>query len=112
MPRTASAERAARAAEIKRRQNRSLKSSTKTLTDKASDLIQAKDLEKSKIAVRQAISELDTAVRAKILHPRTAGRRKSSLMRKLNTAFGAQTLPPRPKAKAKKASKKSKAKEA
>lgn len=109
MPRTASAEREARAAEIKRQRNRSVKSATKTMTDKAYDFIETKDLEKSKIAVRKAISQLDKAVKAKVIHPSTAARRKSNLMRKLNAAFGIQTLPSKPKVETQKAVKKSKA---
>lgn len=102
MPRTKTAERAARVAEIKRQQNRSLKSSTKTSIDRANESIQAKDLEKSQIAVKRAISKLDKAVKGKIMHPNTAARRKSNLMRKLNVAYGIQSLPPRQKARAKK----------
>ncbi len=102
MPRTKTAERAARAAETRRRQNRSFKSSTKTSIDRANESIQSKDLEKSRLAVKHAISRLDKAVKVKIIHPNTAARRKSQLMRRLNTAYGTQVLPPRQKAGTKK----------
>ncbi len=106
MPRTKTAERAAREAEAKRQRNRGVKSSTKTYIDKAEETIAGGDAAKAKVAVKEAISKVDKAVKSKIIHPNTAGHRKSMLMRKLNKAFGgAQALPAR-EAKARKAAKK------
>lgn len=105
MPRTLSAERAARAAEIKKLQNRAIKSATKTAYKKAEEVIQAKDLEKAKLAVKEAVSELDKAVKKKVIHANTAARRKSKLMKKFNETFGAQPLPPKDNTTGKKAQK-------
>lgn len=101
MTKTTSAERAARASETKRKQNRSLKSATKTALDKARQTIASKDAEKSKLAVKAAISKVDKAVKSKAMHPNTGARRKSGLMKKLNMAYGTQPLPSRPKHKSK-----------
>ena len=102
MTKTTSAERAARTAETKRKQNRSAKSATKTAVDKAREAVASKDLEKSKLAVKAAISRVDKAVKRKIMHPNTGARRKAGLMKKLNRAYAPQTLPPRAKPTAKK----------
>ncbi|OGO17820.1 MAG: 30S ribosomal protein S20 [Chloroflexi bacterium RBG_16_48_7] len=110
MPRTKTAERAAREAEAKRQRNRGVRSATKTYIDKAEGVIAAGDVAKAKVAVKDAISRVDKAVKSNIIHPNTAAHRKSSLMKKLNKAFGGnQTLLAR-EAKAKKATKKPAAK--
>jgi len=111
VPRTKTAERAAREAEAKRQRNRAVKSSTKTYIDKAEEVIAGGDAAKAKVAVKEAISRVDKAVKSKIIHPNTAAHRKSNLMKKLNKAFGAQVLPAR-EAKVKKAVKKPAAKKA
>jgi len=110
LPKSTSAERAARVAELKQQRNRSTKSTTKTLIDKAQALIAAKDIEKARLAVKGAISQVDRAVRKKTLHANTAARRKSNLMKNLNKAFGTQSLPATAKKTAKKPAKRSAAK--
>jgi small subunit ribosomal protein S20 len=105
VPRTKTAERAAREAEAKRQRNRSVKSSTKTYIDKAQEMIAGGDASKAKVAVKEAISKVDKAVKSNIIHPNTAGHRKSMLMRKLNKAFGGSQALPAKEAKAKKAAK-------
>ncbi len=82
-----SAERAARTAETKRQQNRSLKSAGKSLITKAEELIAAGDKEKAQSAVAEAIRALDKSVKKNVLHLNTASRRKSSLIRKFNKTF-------------------------
>jgi small subunit ribosomal protein S20 len=102
LTKTTSAQRAARTAENKRRRNRSAKSATKTAVDKAREAVASKDLEKSRLAVQAAVSRVDKAVKRNIMHPNTAARRKAGLMKKLNRAYGTQTLPPRAKPAVKK----------
>jgi small subunit ribosomal protein S20 len=102
VPRTKTAERAAREAEAKRQRNRGVKSSTKTYIDKAEEMIAGGDAEKAKAAVKEAISKVDKAAKSGILHANTASHRKAKLMKKLNAAFGAQALPARKKAATKK----------
>jgi small subunit ribosomal protein S20 len=92
LPRTLSAERAARAAEVKRQRNRSVRTAIKTYISNAETAIASGDIEKAKMAVKEAISQVDLAVKGKVLHANTGARRKSNLMKKLNKAFGAQLL--------------------
>lgn len=84
MPKSTSAQRAARTSERKRARNRSIKSATKTYVAKAEKLIQGNDLDLAQAAVKEAISVLDKAAKKKVLHPNTASRRKSRLTKKLN----------------------------
>lgn len=86
MPKSSSAEKAARTAERKRLRNRSLKSATKTHLTGAVKLITANQLEQAENAVAVAISALDRDVKKGVIHPNTAARRKSRLMKKLNQA--------------------------
>ena len=86
MPKSISAEKAARTAERKRLRNKSLKSATKTRLTGAVKLITANQLEEAQKAVASAISALDRDVKKGVIHPNTAARRKSRLMKKLNKA--------------------------
>jgi len=92
VPNTKTAERAAREADIKKQRNRSTKSAVKTYIDRAEEVIAGGDAEKAKAAVLEAFSKVDKAAKSKTLHANTVARRKSSLMKKLNKAFGNQTL--------------------
>jgi small subunit ribosomal protein S20 len=92
LPRTLSAERAARAAEVKHQRNRSTKTAVKTYIINAEAAITAGDAEKAKLAVKEAISKVDLAVKAKVMHANTGARRKSNLMKRLNKSFGTQLL--------------------
>jgi small subunit ribosomal protein S20 len=103
LPRTISAERAARASEVKHQRNRSAKTTVKTYISNAETAITSGDNEKAKLAVKGAISKVDLAVKSGLMHANTGARRKSGLMKKLNKAFGAQVLPAK---KAKKPAKK------
>jgi len=84
LPKSKSALKAARVAERKRLRNKSVKSATKTLTSRAESLIASNDLESAEQAVRAAISALDRAAKKGVIHPNTAARRKSRLMKKFN----------------------------
>ena len=86
MPKSKSAEKAARAAERKRLQNKSVKSATKTHVTRAEKLILSKEPEPAQSAVATAISALDRAAKKGVIHPNTAARRKSRLMKKFNQA--------------------------
>jgi small subunit ribosomal protein S20 len=79
-----SAEKAARTAERKRLRNRSLRSATKTHLTKAVKLIDSNQLEEAEKAVATTISALDRDAKKGVIHPNTAARRKSRLMKKLN----------------------------
>lgn len=86
MPKSKSSQKAARAAERKRLRNKSIRSATKTYVTRAEGLILSNELEAAETAVIAAISALDKAATKKVIHPNTAARRKSRLMKKLNQA--------------------------
>ena len=86
MPKSISAEKAARQAERKRLRNKSLKSATKTHLSKAEKLIASNQLEPAQQAVVGTISALDRDAKKGVIHPNTAARRKSRLMKKFNLA--------------------------
>jgi small subunit ribosomal protein S20 len=101
-----SAVKAARVSEKKRAHNRAVKSAIKTKVTTAHKLIASNETEKAKAAVTDSISIMDKAAKRKILHPNTASRRKSRLMKKLNKTGAAskatEAKPAKSKAKAKK----------
>jgi len=84
LPRSKSAEKAARASERKQLRNKSVRSATKTQMTRAEKLISSNELEPAREAVTNAISALDKAAKKGVIHPNTAARRKSRLMKKLN----------------------------
>jgi len=86
LPKSKSAEKAARAAERKRLRNKSVKSATKTHVTRAEKLILSNEPEPARNAVATAISALDRAAKKGVIHPNTAARRKSRLMKKFNQA--------------------------
>ena len=90
MPKSISAEKAARQAERKRARNKSLKSATKTHLIRAEKLIAANQPEAQQ-AVVNTISALDRNAKKGVIHRNTAARRKSRLMKKFNQAKIADT---------------------
>jgi small subunit ribosomal protein S20 len=87
MPNNASAEKRMRQEQKRRAHNRSVKSLVKTQVTKArvsisSTTVNAEDAE---AAVRAAVSELDRAAKKGVIHKNNAARRKSRLMKQLNT---------------------------
>ncbi len=87
MPNNAAAEKRMRQEQKRRAHNRSIKSLVKTQVTKAraaiaSTSVQAED---ATAAVRAAVSELDRAAKKGVIHKRNAARRKSRLMKQLNT---------------------------
>jgi small subunit ribosomal protein S20 len=79
-----------RVAERRRVRNRAVKSAVKTFIRKAERGIFG-GAEDSTALVVQAISKLDKAASKGILHPRNAARRKSRLMKKLNSQGAAES---------------------
>jgi small subunit ribosomal protein S20 len=86
LPKSKSAEKAARAAERKQLRNKSVRSATKTHLTRAEKLISSNELEPAQQAVLTATSALDRAAKKGVIHPNTAARRKSRLMKKFNQA--------------------------
>jgi len=91
LPRSKSAEKAARAAERKRLRNKSVRSATKTQVTRAEKLISSNKPEPAREAVATAISAIDRAAKKGVIHPNTAARRKSRLMKKFNQAKPSST---------------------
>ena len=83
MANTKSAEKRIRSNERKRLRNQSYRSRVKTMIRKAEQLIFSG--QPSEDAVREAVSTLDKAAGKGIIHKNNAARRKSRLMKKLNT---------------------------
>jgi small subunit ribosomal protein S20 len=75
-----------RVAERKRQRIRPIRSKAKTFVRKARLSIDSGDSEVAEAATMQAIVALDKAAQKGALHKRNAARRKSRLMRHLNTA--------------------------
>lgn len=86
MPKSKSVEKAARASEQKRLHNKSVRSVTKTRAVQAENLIRSSEMESAESAVLAAVSTFDRAAKKGVMHPNTAARRKSRLMKKLNRA--------------------------
>jgi len=96
LPATKSAQRQMRVDAKKHLRNKSTRSLCKTNTVKAQKLIAAGEVNPARAAVALAISSLDKAAEKGIIHPNNAARRKSRLMKKINSA-----LPAKAKAKSK-----------
>ncbi|HZO25963.1 MAG TPA: 30S ribosomal protein S20 [Chloroflexota bacterium] len=90
MANTRSAEKMIRVAERRRVRNRAVKSAVKTFIRKAERGIFAASEDSAELVV-QAISKLDKAASKGVLHPRNAARRKSRLMKKLNSQAEAES---------------------
>jgi len=83
MPNNAAAKKRMRQEQKRRLHNRSVKSLVKTQITKARFAIAA-DAD-AEAAVRIAVSELDRAAKKGVIHRNNAARRKSRLMKQLNT---------------------------
>ena len=99
MSKTSSAEKATRTAERKKLHNKAIRSATKTHITRVEKLVQSNDAEAAKKAVVVAISALDRAAKSKVIHPNTAARRKSRLMKKVNKTAPASTITAKTKTK-------------
>jgi small subunit ribosomal protein S20 len=93
VPNKKSAEKAMAQAEKRRLRKRSTVSAVKTYIRNAERQIASGDAEAAKPMVIQAQTALDKAAEKGILHPNNAARRKSRLLKKLNVASTAATMP-------------------
>ena len=84
MPNNAAAEKRMRQERKRRLHNRMVKSIVKTEITKARQAIDTGS-ESTEEAVRAAVSELDRAAKKGVIHRNNAARRKSRLMKQLNT---------------------------
>ncbi|MFP3896249.1 MAG: 30S ribosomal protein S20 [Anaerolineales bacterium] len=84
MPNLKSSEKRMRQNQKRRAHKRAIRSRLRTVVKKANTLIEEGDREVAEKAVRDAVSELDRAVKKGILHRNNADRRKSRLMKRLN----------------------------
>ncbi len=91
MPITKSAQKQMRVSERKRLSNQPIRSQCKTSITKAEKLIFSGKLDEAAVAVAEAISTLDKAAEKGIIHSNNAARRKSRLLKKLNSAQKPQT---------------------
>jgi small subunit ribosomal protein S20 len=87
MPNNASAEKRMRQERKRRAHNRSVKTIVKTQVTKARTAIASQTINEqdAEAAVRAAVSELDRAAKKGVIHKNNAARRKSRLMKQLNT---------------------------
>ena len=86
MPNNPSAEKRMRQEQKRRLHNRSIKSLVRTQVTKARQAISGNaSVEDAQEAVRLAVSELDRAAKKGVIHRNNAARRKSRLMKQLNT---------------------------
>lgn len=75
-----------RVSERKRLRNQPIRSQCKTSVTKAEKLIFSGKLDDARKAVTDAVSTLDKAAEKGVIHPNNAARRKSRLVKKLNSA--------------------------
>jgi small subunit ribosomal protein S20 len=96
VPITKSAQKQVRVSERKRLRNQPIRSQCKTSITKAEKLIFSGRLDEAAMAVTEAVSKLDKAAEKGVIHTNNAARRKSRLLKKLNSAQRPQTLPKTP----------------
>ena len=96
MPITKSAQKQVRVSERKRLQNQPIRSQCKTSITKAEKLIFSGKLDEAGAAVADAVSTLDKAAEKGVIHRNNAARRKSRLLKKLNSAQKPKTQDPAP----------------
>ena len=84
MPNNPAAEKRMRQEQKRRLHNRSIKSLVKTQVTRARQSINDEDTN-AEAAVRAAVSELDRAAKKGVIHRNNAARRKSRLMKQLNS---------------------------
>ncbi len=79
-------EKSMRSSMRKQQRNRSVRSATRTYVAKAVMAIEESDQAEREAAVKRALKALDQTAKRGIIHPNNAARRKSRLMRRLNSA--------------------------
>ena len=85
MPQNLSVKKRIRQNKVRNLRNRRLRSSLRTATKKVDTAIMNNTLEKAQSDLKVAIPIIDTAVSKGIIHKNNAARKKSRLMRKVNT---------------------------
>jgi small subunit ribosomal protein S20 len=98
LPITKSAQKQVRVSERKRLHNQPIRSQCKTSITKAEKLIFSGKLDEAAKAVAEAVSTLDKAAEKGVIHRNNAARRKSRLMKKLNSVQTSQKPPAPPPA--------------
>ncbi len=83
MPRRKTSIKKTRADKKKHFQNLKIKQNLKKTIKKFQGLLAAKNLEEAKKILQSVFSQLDKAAKKNTIHPATANRRKSRLMKKL-----------------------------
>lgn len=94
MPQTKAAKKQVRASKPRQARNKSARSLCKSRITKAEKLILSGDTEAGQPAVAEAVSALDKAASKGVIHANNAARRKSRLMKKLNSVSAAPESPP------------------
>lgn len=84
MPRRKTSVKKTRSDKKKHLQNLKIKQQLKKTVKQFQALIAAKNQLEAKKVLTQVFSQLDKAAKKKIIHPATANRRKSRLMKRLN----------------------------
>ena len=83
MPRRRAALKRLRVDKKKRLRNLKIKNELKKTLKKFQALLAAKDILQAKTFISQVFSQLDKAAKKNIIHPQTANRKKSRLMKRL-----------------------------
>jgi len=83
MPRRRNAVKKIRQDKIRRLHNLKIKTQLKKTIKKFQALLNAKNIEEAKSALKKVYSELDKAAKKRIIHPKTANRKKSRLTLRL-----------------------------
>ena len=83
MPRRRTSVKSTRVNKRKHLRNLKVKVQLKKTIKTFQELLLAKDLAQAKTLISKVFSQLDKAAKKKIIHPKTADRRKSRLMRRL-----------------------------
>jgi small subunit ribosomal protein S20 len=80
-------EKSARSSQKRRVRNRSVRSSVRTYVTNARNTIKEGAPDESAAAVAKAVQVLDKAAKRGVVHPNNAARRKSRLMKRLNSVL-------------------------
>lgn len=83
MPRRGTSVRTTRSSKKKQLRNLKVRQQLKRTLKKFQALLAAKDLSEAKTFIAKVFSQLDKAAKKNIIHPQTANRKKSRLMKRL-----------------------------
>jgi small subunit ribosomal protein S20 len=84
MPRRRTSLKSNRVNKRKHSRNLTVKAQLKKTVKKFQELLTKKNIDEAKTFISKVFSQLDKAAKKKIIHPATANRRKSRLMRRLS----------------------------